>query len=287
MRQSVHLGMAPRRVPVSLQIANFFNGIAQVGWAVFGFGMIFFWGFVFNADFSFATFRGPYATVDGKVTKVESTNASQNKSRVQANHYEYSVAGVTHTGVSYSNSQSVSPGESVTIEYAEGSPGKSRIAGMRRAIFSPAVAFVIIFPLVGFLILYFATRSGIKRNRLLREGVVAEGTFKSKAPTNVTVNGRRVYALTFDFVARDGQHHEVTTRTSDSSRLQDEDTEPLLYDPNDPTSAYLLDEMPARPEIEANGDLSGKVGGAVRMLILPAIVIVGHGMVLLAKLGLL
>lgn len=278
--------MAPRRVPVSLQIANFFNGIAQIGWAVFGFGMIFFWAFVSNADFSFVTFRGPYATVEGKVTNVERTGASQGGSTVQAFHYEYSVADVTQTGVSYSNTHSGTPGQSVTIEYVESNPGKSRIAGMRRASFSPAVALVTIFPLIGFLILYFATRSGIKRNRLLREGVVAEGTFQSKEPTNVTVNGRRVYAYTFDFVARDGQHHEATTRTSDSSRIQDEDTEPLLYDPNDPTCVYLLDEMPARPQIEANGDLSGNMGAAVRMLILPAIVIVGHGLVLLAKLGL-
>ncbi|HEV7764364.1 MAG TPA: DUF3592 domain-containing protein [Thermoanaerobaculia bacterium] len=277
--------MAPRRVPVSLQIVNFFNAFTQIGWAIFGFGMVFFWVFTLNADFSFVTFRGPHETVEGKVTNVESTNASQNSSVVQANHYEYSVANLTHTGVSYSNGQRVTPGESVTIEYAEGNPKKSRIAGMRRATFSPFVAFVNIFPFLGLVMLIGGTRSGVKRNRLLRDGLIAEGTFQSKAPTNVRVNRRRVHSLKFDFVARDGRHYEATALTSDDSRLQDEATEPLLYDPNDPSCAYLLDEMPARPEIEANGELRGRVGGAVRVLILPTIVIVGHGMVLLGNMG--
>lgn len=29
--------MTPRRVPVSLQIVNYFNAFTQIGWAIFGF----------------------------------------------------------------------------------------------------------------------------------------------------------------------------------------------------------------------------------------------------------
>ena len=161
MQQQPNFGTAPRRVPPSLQIVNFFNGFSQVGWLLFGFGMIFFWAFVLNADFSFVTFRGPHATVDGKVTSVEETGASVNRSQVQANHYEFSVAGYRLTGVSYSTGQSVSPGELVDdrirtteIPCARASPACAGPCSDR------ACTFVSIFPLIGLVFLVFATLSG-------------------------------------------------------------------------------------------------------------------------------
>jgi hypothetical protein len=278
-----HLGAAPRHVPLSLQIVNFFNGFAQAGWAIFGFGMIFFWAFVTNADFSFANFRGPYATAEGKVTRVEGTSASVNRREVQANHYEYSVAGNRHEGTSYTTGESVSAGESVMIEYDDDDPARSRIAGQRRAMFGAGVMFVTIFPLIGLAFLIPSTLSGIKRNRLLRDGIVTPGTLKSKSRTNMRINNRLVYEMIFEFTTRDGRRQEATARTSHTERLEDETQEPLLYDPADPSRAYLLDEAPARPEIEMNGDLRGRPGAAVRSLILPLLVIGGHGAVLLIK----
>ena len=281
---TMHISSPPRRVPLSLQVVNFFNGFSQIGWLLFGFGMIFFWVFTLNADFSFATFRGPHETVSGRVTSVENTNASENDVQVQANHYEYAVAGNLMTGTSYSTGASATPGDTVTIEYDEDDPARSRIEGMRRAIFGPAVAFVNIFPFVGLVLLIPATITGMKRNRLLREGLVANGKLISKSPTNMTVNRRPVMELRFEFTARDGRRYEAKARTTDTDRLEDEATEPLLYDPSDPERAYLMDEAPARPEIEPNGDLRGNAAAAIRKLILPAIVIAAHGWILLQKL---
>jgi hypothetical protein len=282
-----NFGTAPRRVPPSLQIVNLFNGWSQAGWLIFGFGMIFFWAFVLNADFSFVNFRGPYGTADGKVTRVIDTNASVNRSRVRANHYEYSVGGEWLSGVSYSTGQSVSPGESVRIEYAQGHPTRSRIAGMRRAMFGPGVMFVTLFPLIGFVFLFFAIRSGLKRNYLLREGLVANGTLISKRRTNVTINNRPQYELIFEFTARDGRRHEAIARSTFTDRLEDEAQEPLLYDPANPERACLLDEAPARPEFEMNGDLRARPSSAMRALILPVLMIGIHAAVLLFKLDLL
>lgn len=83
----------PRSVPPTLIIANAFNLVAQIGWAVFGFGMIFFWAFVGNADLSFLNFRGPFGETSGQITKVERTGASENKRSIYANYYTYSIAG--------------------------------------------------------------------------------------------------------------------------------------------------------------------------------------------------
>jgi hypothetical protein len=263
----------PRHVPLSLTAVTMFGGFAQIGWFVFGFGMIFFWAFAGNADLSFITFRGAVEQTTGKVTRVEETGASENESVVVANHYEYSVAGQRLTGTSYSTGSRAAAGEEVTVEYKPGSPERSRIAGMRRGHFGPFVFFVTIFPLIGFVIVYFCAKGGFKRSRLLSNGVFTTGRLIDKEPTNVTVNDRRVYELTFEFTARDGRRCEAKARTSDPSRLEDEHDEPLLYDPNNPSEAYLLDEVPGRPEINGVGELVGRPAAAIASLVLPAIVI--------------
>ncbi len=275
----------PRHVPLSLRIVNTFNGLAQAGWAIFGFGMIFVWVFTANADFSFLNFRGPYEIAIGRVTRVEKTNASENKQPIHAHHYEYPVGLMRLSGTSYATGRELSSGEVVTVEYDGADPTRSRIEGMRRAMFSPFVLFVVIFPLVGLGILIPSTIMGRRRSSLLRNGYFTTGTLKSKSPTNMTVNRRRVFALTFEFVARDGRHHETVAHSSQTERLEDEAQEPLLYDLDNPSKAYLLDEAPARPKLEMNGDLTGNPIAAGASLILPIIVTGGNVLMLLYKLG--
>jgi Protein of unknown function (DUF3592) len=283
MHTPPHFGSAPRRVPRSLQVVNLFNGFSQVGWLVFGFGMIFFWAFTSNADLSFLTFRGSHETVEGRVTEVKETGASENRVQVRANHYEYSVAGKFLTGTSYSTGPNVATGEMVTVEYDQDDPARSRIEGMRRAMFGPGVLFVALFPLIGLVLLIPAVITGLKRNRVLRDGLVANGKLISKHATNVRINRMPLYELRFEFTSRDGRRCEAKARTTDTSRLEDEAQEPLLYDPADPTRAYLLDDAPARPQFEPNGDLRGNPARAIRMMILPAIVIGAHGWILWMK----
>jgi len=273
----------PRHVPLSLRVVNLFNGFTQFGWVFFGFGMIFFWVFAGNADMSWLTFRGPLARAVGRVTKVEDTNASQNGSRIQANHYEFSVAGTKVSGKSYgSGSNSVSTGDEVTIEYDEKHPERSRIEGDRLGMFSGWLLFVTIFPLVGVAIIIPSFLSGMKRNRLLRDGILTTGRYKSRRQTNVRINDRPVWELTFEFTARDGRHMECQARTTDTSSLRDEAEEPLLYDPENPERAYMLDEAPSRPKV-LNGELQGRMVPAMLSLIIPGISIIGHGLVLWLK----
>lgn len=270
---SSHFAPPPRRVPASIVLLNVFGGATQIGWFVFGFGMIFFWVFAGNADLSFVTFRGAITETIGRVTNVESTGASENDQTVMANHYEYSVAGKRLTGTSYTTGSSASPGEEVKVEYKDGDPQESRISGMRRGMFGPFVFIVTIFPFIGFVIVYFATKWGFRRAQLLRVGVLTTGKLIGKAPTNMTVNKRRVYELTFEFTSRDGRRCEAKARSSDTARLEDEHAEPLLYDPSDPSRAYLLDEVPGRPGIDGTGELVGRPVAGLLSMILPGIVI--------------
>lgn len=272
----MHFTTPPRHVPLSLRVVNLFNGIAQIGWFLFGFGMMFFWGFTANGDFSAITFRGPYEHATAKVVKVEETGASEGGQRIHANHYQFSVAGNLFTGRSYSSGESAAVGDAVPVEYQPAHPERSRIAGMRRAMFGPGVLFVVIFPFVGLVMIVVAARMGLKRNHVLREGIFTTGTLKDIQPTNMRINRRPVMAVTFEFTGRDGQRHEAEARTVDTRRLEDEAQEPLLYDPNDPSKAYMLDEAPARPQVGPNGELAGNPVRGFAYAILPALVIAAN-----------
>ena len=283
MHNQLRFTAPPRRVPLSLRIINFFNGWTQIGWAVFGFGMIFFWVFAGNADYSFLTFRDPTGRAAGRVTRVVSTGASENETPISENHYEYSVAGERFHGMSYATGDSATEGADVTIEYDQGDPRRSRIQGMRRGMFGPLVLLVSIFPAVGLIFLIPGTISGRRRNYLLRNGVLAMGKVVDRRPTNVTINDRPVWEVVFEFHDRHGQRRECTARAVDTSRLEDEAAEALLYDPGNPAKAYAIDEAPARPKFGLDGDLEGRFGAALLALILPGIVIGLNALMLWSK----
>lgn len=264
----------PRPVPVSLRIINFFNGATQFGWIFLGFGLVGFCLFGLQSDLSIFTFRNATGRVAGRVTSTEETGASENDQRVHASRYEYSVAGNMFDGTAYSSGFAPKPGEPVTVEYVETDPDRSRVAGMRRAHFGFwAAPISSIFPLIGLIIVIAATQAGMRRNRLLRDGMLASGVLKKKRPTSMIVNRRTVWELTFEFTDRHGQRHETTVRTSNPSDLADEATEPLLYDPDDPSRVYLLDDAPARPRFDIDGALEGRSFAAIASLIIPLLII--------------
>lgn len=277
----------PRRVPLSLRIVNFFNGGAQIGWLVLGFGMIFFWVFGGNADFSFATFRDVTGRATGRVTRVENTGASENDQEISASHYEYSVAGEWFQGKSYTTGGAPAQGEEVTIEYDEDSPARSRIAGMRRGMFGPWAAIVAIFPAVGLAVLLPFTLKGRRRNRLLREGILTTGTMIDRRPTNITINDQPLWEVVFEFHDRNGQRRECSARATDTTRLEDEPHEALLYDPDDPSKACAVDETPSRPTLDPNGELEGRPLAAAIALIIPGIVVGAHALAFAIKYELL
>ena len=121
-------------------------------------------------------------------------------------------------------------------------------------------------------------------NQSLGNGPLA-GVLKSKRATNTTVNRRRVFELTFAFTAQNGQQCEAKARTSITEGLEDQREEPLLYNPNKPEDAVMLDEESSRPQFDESGGLRGRPVAAFFSMILPAIVIAANVLALLNKLG--
>jgi hypothetical protein len=267
------LAEPPRYLPLGARLFLLFGGVvSQIGWGLFAFGSIFGWTFAGNADVSsLVLFRTGVSQAQGVVTAARDTSASEGRVRVREVSYSFAgPGGSQRSGRSYITGTAPAPGESVTVEFVNAMPSVSRIQGMRQAMFGPAAVIVLIFPLIGLAIVLFSLRSGWKTGRLLSQGRLAAGKLKSKEGTNVTVNGRPVMKVTFEFVATDGQRHEASHSSTDTVALEDEASEQLLYLPDEPRSATLVDGLPGTIQASEDGGYRLERGRPVLALLLPA-----------------
>lgn len=277
--------LPPRTVPLCVSLAALFGGaIQQIGWLVFGFGMIFFYVFALQSDWSgpmFALLDTEQAT--GVVASVESTNASENDALVYEIHYGFVAAnGKKVEGVAYSTGYYPDAGQRLAVTYLRSQPDVARVDGMRRAVFGPLAAIVGIFPLAGAAMVVLGLREGWKANRLLASGRLAFGKVASMTPTNTTINSRRVMAVAFSFRAQDGATYEVTTKTHTPERLTDQSEELILFDPDDPSYGAALDALPGSPTIDNAGTL--RLGRSplicLTVLALPGLTLLGNAIYL-------
>jgi hypothetical protein len=259
--------------------------LGQVGWFLVGFGFVFVWAF--DADGAVASmfrFAGEEAVADGTVTSWRELNLSINDEPVYETSYEFDVDGTTFTGASYATGYYVPEGTLVMVEHRTSNPSASRIQGMRASAAGLPIAFVFVIPLIGLAFARAGLRSGLRARRLLAEGHLAQATLESEEDTALEVKEAPVRRLTFSFAASSGGTYQVSAMTHDTTRLRDEETERVVYDPRHPSDAVLIDDLPGSPEIDARGEfVSGGVGGlgrALLYLVVPTATIVGHGLFL-------
>jgi len=262
-----------------------FGGQAsQIGWLLLGFGLIFFWAFVCRADLtSWYRFRGALAVAEGQVTRSRDTGASEggSKSRrgtpIYKNEFRYLVDDKEYRSASYAVGVRLPAGRMVTVQYLANDPAFARIRGMRTNVFSPAVLFVMLFPLTGLGLVVFALSRGAKACRLLRDGIPAIAKLIAKQATRVKENKRTVYKLTFEFQTGDGRAARATARTNSPEKFQDAD-EPLVYDPEKPDRAVMLDNLPGEPHIGEDGHVYCRQPmRALFSIVLPLATLLGHG----------
>jgi len=281
------LAPPPREVPVPVRLSNLLGGFYnQFGWIWLGITGAIAWFLVPNTDVAgLYHFTRPLETATGVVTASRETNVSENDTRVYAQTYRFEGPdGQERKGESYATGHRLKKGQEVTVEYVAEDPAISRIQGMRRSPLGVEgwggllmVGMLSVFVSVGALMLATGVRRGVRANRLLEAGMLALGRVTGKRATRTRINKRPVWEFTFTFTADDGRTHQAKARTHETERLTDPRGEFLLYDPFQPETAILLDNIPGAVRIGEMGVLrTASTGKAVAALLLPALVLAVH-----------
>ena len=196
-----------RNVPLALKLKVLFGGvITQMGWFFMGFGSIFVFIFVGNADFSdwYLSEKNPKAI--GKITEIKPTNTTVNDRYVYACHYEFTASdGKKVQGVSYTSGRLPNQGDEVEIQYQEGKPEYSRVKGMSKGMFPPIVLLVLLFPALGLGLVLAHLLWAKNAVHLLQNGIITRGKLLRTEMTSTQINNQPVMKLFFQFKAMDGQ----------------------------------------------------------------------------------
>ena len=214
---------APRRISALVYCHILFGEqTQQLGWVLFGWGLLFFWVFAGNADWTSSfLFQGELKQAPGIVIDATFTGASV-RSQITLTHpvraYRYSFAapdGGHYDGISYSDEgKQLQKGDTVFIEFPKGNPKVSRIQGMRRAVFkvTPSIIITIVLPIVGLSFLLPGLVKGIRTNCLLKHGELTVGGFKSTISMRTKILKREFYEILFNAYTKDGKSCEVVVR---------------------------------------------------------------------------
>jgi hypothetical protein len=92
---------------------------------------------------------------------------------------------------------------------------------------------------------------GFRQHQLLVHGLPAEGKLIAHETHRGSSNRR--HHLTFAFRTREGDDVATEVSVRSAARLTDDAQEPLLYDPDKPERALLLDELPGSPRLNEAG----------------------------------
>lgn len=238
-----------RPLAAGIRRALFFSApLAWIGVIFTLFGCVMLAVFASASDFRSAfVFSDSDPRTTGELIARHATHSSANKRRIHEYVYHYQVDGRRYEGRSFDTDNGAAAGAAVTVQYAARDPASSRLEGMGLAPFGMHVALLVaVFPAIGLGMLYFAVRRYRKYSYLVQHGVLTTGKVVRKEPTNTKINQQTVYRVFFQYKSGDGVLREAWVSTHQTDRLGDERQEPLVYDPERPDEAVLLDAMPPR-----------------------------------------
>ncbi|KAA3610588.1 MAG: DUF3592 domain-containing protein [Calditrichaeota bacterium] len=255
METTFTLATPPRKIPLLVKSKIFFGGLLnQIGWAVFLFGILICWAFSVDGVFkSMYYFSGTLDHAEGLVVKVSESSASEGDVEVMQMDYLFESAGREYNGRSYFTGEFYEVGAKVDVEFSFTNPEYSRISGLRYSLFGAGILFILIFPLIGFLIILAGILRARKTIFLLKNGKPALGTLIKKGISNITVNEVPLERLTFEFTTETMKRIKITEDTANPQKLEDEAQERLLYNPENPQHAKLIDSLPGDAVLNSSG----------------------------------
>jgi hypothetical protein len=274
----------PREVSPLARVAVLLGGFASqfgTGWLVLG--SVLLWVLGPACDWR-GLLPGERATasVPGTFEGESATHFSEGGSKhrrgtpVFAVRYSYEVEGRRYEGTSYR----VGGGRAgpVVVDYEVDAPARSRIRGLRPAPFPAAfVLFLFFFPAVGLGVILAGAPTRWRAHGLLASGALARGRVVKQEPTNTRVNRQPVVKYTFEFEAGGTVHHAIL-RTHAAAAVLDEERERILYDPQRPERAVVVDSLPGGIRIEPGAVACDRPWKALACLLLPGMFLAANAL---------
>ena len=292
-KEDRHLGPPPRQIDFFTQSILIFGGLLnQIGWFFIGFGMLFFWvAFTFSGFESIFQSTKGWEEIRGTIDQISATNTSVNDQRVYQYDYNFRLNSQIYAGQSFTNGQQFDIGDKVSILFNFNNPEQSVIKGAKRNELSPWIlAFLLIFPVVGCILVIIQTRTNLKNLNLLKIGdsTKAKNIDKQSTGGSVTINNKRypIYKFTFEFSYKDHIKegiYQAVCKTHLSDLVEDEEREIVLFDKFEPKINTVYDAIPNAPMIDSDGNILSAEPLKAFGLIIPGLTIFGNIIYLLLQ----
>ncbi|MCK5945599.1 MAG: hypothetical protein KAI24_26655 [Planctomycetes bacterium] len=272
MPDSPPLPPPPRPVPPSLALRIRLGGIGiMIGWLVTALGAPMAALFVGNSSLMTAhRFSGELEVGRGKVVATEYLSSRHNGSPVERVAFAFEADGRDYAGTSYTDAITPEPGATVAVEWPAGAPEHARIVGMRTAVFPGWVAFTLVFPFAGLLVVTISLVRNGRRLHLMRAGASAWGVLTAKERTSMQVNNRHVYRLTFTLLGANGEPLQATDRTHDPEFFDESVARHVLFDEATGRSC-IAELLPGAPVVEDGGWQPVGPAAVLRVVSLPIV----------------
>lgn len=246
-------GSVPRIVPPNIRR----SAVRRIPRTIIAMGMIF---ALFSVPFMTVFFpwrllddlwlnAGAQVARDGVVDACVATSMTENNQRVFKFEFSFTPGGgARRTGSCYASGVSRDAGSRVAVEYLPSRPAVARIEGCRLSAFHWAAGFVILFPLIGVAMVFFAVRARRRVVRLLADGVFSAGRIESVEATAVRVNNQTRYRVTVVFKDGTTDRRSSYSAYGPEAELAEQKRAEgavvgVLCNPADPSQILLIDEL--------------------------------------------
>jgi hypothetical protein len=186
-------------------------------------------------------------TTPGVVLSASPTDMSINSTQVMRYAFKYQPKdGAEMRGECFTTGSRWQEGDAVTVRYLAGNPAISVIDGARRSPGTLGVAFVLIFPVIGFGLIAWVVIARRRMNALLQNGTVTEALVTRIEETSVQVNRRYVQAIALqcnDGAALVARRHQPEIVAFAHERMATQQPVFVLYDPARPKRILLPETL--------------------------------------------
>lgn len=204
------------------------------------------------------------ATITEKNTYTTTEEDTETGHRQIERHYRVFYTFAAHDGrdvqgkaeVRKQRWESLSPGDTIQIEYLQSEPGENRpVEGRPGKLVALFILLPVVFLAVSVILLAIVGRRASRHGRLLSQGTLTQGTIEEKIERqDITINNRHPYTVRYVFDVPEGVSHagkDLITDLDFAARLLPGKPVGVIYLPGDPGKNTIFRDKWAKYFVEA------------------------------------